>query len=81
MKASIEVSCVRTIRALAAAVLTATASFAVAQPAGTPDIQRGRYLVTIGGCNDCHTPGYAEAAGKVDEKLWLTGDPMGFRGP
>ncbi len=20
--------------------------------------ERGKYLVTIGGCNDCHTPGY-----------------------
>jgi hypothetical protein len=22
-------------------------------------IERGRYLVKIGGCNDCHTVGYA----------------------
>ena len=40
------------------------------------DVQRGRYLVQIGGCNDCHTPGYANANGKVDEKLWLTGDKL-----
>ena len=45
------------------------------------DVQRGRYLVQIGGCNDCHTPGYANANGKVDEKLWLTGDKLGWRGP
>ena len=45
------------------------------------DVQRGRYLVQIGGCNDCHTPGYAVTAGKVDEKLWLTGDKLGWRGP
>lgn len=42
---------------------------------------RGRYLVQIGGCNDCHTPGYAMAGGKVDEKQWLTGDALGWRGP
>src|SRR5258705_1245437 len=24
-------------------------------PAQTP-VQRGKYLVTLGGCNDCHTP-------------------------
>jgi mono/diheme cytochrome c family protein len=44
-------------------------------------VDQGRYLVQIAGCNDCHTPGYAPAAGKVDEKLWLTGDPLGWRGP
>jgi mono/diheme cytochrome c family protein len=41
----------------------------------------GRYLVTIGGCNDCHTPGYAMTGGKVDEKQWLVGDTLGWRGP
>jgi mono/diheme cytochrome c family protein len=46
-----------------------------------PDVQRGRYLVQIGGCNDCHTPGYPAANGKVDERLWLTGDKLGWRGP
>jgi len=42
---------------------------------------RGKYLVQIAGCNDCHTPGYTSSAGKVEEKLWLTGDPLGWRGP
>jgi mono/diheme cytochrome c family protein len=42
---------------------------------------RGRYLVQIGGCNDCHTPGYAMSGGKVPEKEWLTGDNLGWRGP
>ena len=45
------------------------------------EIQRGRYLTMIAGCNDCHTEGYAEAAGKVDEKFWLTGSKLGWRGP
>ena len=44
-------------------------------------VQRGRYLVTITGCNDCHTPGYAQTNGKVPEKQWLTGDMLGWRGP
>ena len=44
-------------------------------------IERGRYLVTIGGCNDCHTAGYAERGGQVPESEWLTGVPVGFRGP
>jgi len=44
-------------------------------------IERGRYLVTIGGCNDCHTAGYAEHAGKLPESEWLTGVAVGFNGP
>ena len=40
-----------------------------------------RYVIKIAGCNDCHTTGYAEAAGKIPEKEWLKGDAMGWRGP
>jgi mono/diheme cytochrome c family protein len=43
--------------------------------------ERGRYLVKITGCNDCHTPGYAEVGGKIPERAWLTGDSIGWRGP
>jgi len=45
------------------------------------DVERGRYLVRITGCNDCHTPGYAMSGGKTPEAEWLTGDPLGWRGP
>jgi mono/diheme cytochrome c family protein len=44
-------------------------------------IAAGRYLVIIGGCNDCHTPGYMENGASVPESAWLTGTPIGFRGP
>jgi mono/diheme cytochrome c family protein len=44
-------------------------------------IERGRYLVRTSGCNDCHTPGYAEAAGNLPESQWLTGLRVGFHGP
>ena len=44
-------------------------------------IERGRYIVEIGGCNDCHTAGYAEAGGKTAEAGWLKGDILGYRGP
>lgn len=44
-------------------------------------IDAGRYLVLIGGCNDCHTPNWPESGGAVPETDWLTGSPVGFRGP
>lgn len=46
-----------------------------------PMHDRGRYLLKISGCNDCHTPGYAQSGGAVPEKEWLTGDSLGWRGP
>ncbi|WP_244812751.1 c-type cytochrome [Vibrio sp. B1FLJ16] len=42
---------------------------------------KGKYLVQIGGCNDCHTAGYAPSGGTTPESQWLMGDQMGFRGP
>ena len=44
-------------------------------------IEHGSYLVTVGGCNDCHTAGYAESAGEVPESDWLQGDSLGWQGP
>lgn len=44
-------------------------------------VDAGRYLITIGGCNDCHTAGYLEVDGNLPESEWLTGVPIGFRGP
>ena len=68
---------------LAAGLLAAGAAQAQSGKAGREPtaVERGRYLVQIAGCNDCHTPGYLAAGGKVDEKLWLTGDNFGWRGP
>ena len=70
----------RTAGALLALVLAAGPL--AAQTAGPADaLALGRHLVQVAGCNDCHTAGYAMAAGRVDEKEWLTGDPLGWRGP
>ncbi len=44
-------------------------------------LERGRYLTRIAGCNDCHTRGFAERNGDVPESQWLTGDALGWRGP
>ena len=48
---------------------------------GGSDIERGRYLVTIGGCNDCHTDGYMAVDGNMPESEWLLGSAVGWRGP
>jgi mono/diheme cytochrome c family protein len=44
-------------------------------------IDRGRYLVQVAGCNDCHTAGYLMSNGKIPESQWLKGDRFGWRGP
>ena len=44
-------------------------------------LERGKYLVRIAGCNDCHTPGYLLSEGQVPEESWLIGDSFGWRGP
>lgn len=45
------------------------------------DVEAGRYLIAVGGCNDCHTAGYMEQGPAVPEARRLTGMPVGFRGP
>jgi mono/diheme cytochrome c family protein len=65
-------------------LLLAAAALALPVCAQKPDdaqIKRGRYLVEIAGCNDCHTPGYAPSGGKVPEAQWLLGDALGWNGP
>jgi len=54
---------------------------ALAGQANKTSVERGRYLVTVGGCNDCHTAGYAQTGGNTPESEWLTGSPVGFSGP
>jgi mono/diheme cytochrome c family protein len=63
--------------AISAIVATLIASHgAVAQ---SSQIDRGKYLVTLGGCNDCHTPGYF--LGKPDRTRFLGGSEVGFEIP
>ena len=57
--------------ALAAVVATAAAA--------DPQTERGKYLVSLGGCNDCHTPGYF--LGKPDFSRALGGSEVGFELP
>jgi hypothetical protein len=45
------------------------------------DIERGRHVIEIMGCNDCHTPDYMMKRANVPEEDWLVGGTLGFRGP
>ena len=45
------------------------------------DIEAGRYLVQITGCNDCHSPRGAPGSPPLDEADTLRGNGVGFYGP
>jgi len=69
------------IRLSAVAVIAVFSASAIAQVVSrTAMVERGRHLVLIGHCNNCHTAGYAASAGKVSEERWLMGNPVGWRG-
>jgi len=42
-------------------------------------VARGRYLTTVAGCNDCHTPG--TFYGQPDSTRLLSGTELGWEGP
>ncbi len=57
----------------AAALVHSTAALAESP------VERGKYLVSLGGCNDCHTPGVF--LGKPDFSRALGGSEVGFEIP
>lgn len=59
-------------------VVVSLAGFPLAARAETP-AERGLYLVTIAGCNDCHTPG--ALLGNPDKTRLLGGSDVGFGDP
>jgi len=64
--------------AIATAIIT-TAIFLLPARAADSQIERGKYLVDIAGCNDCHTPGYF--FGKPDAARYLGGSDVAFEIP
>jgi mono/diheme cytochrome c family protein len=58
------------------ATAIAAMAFSVSALAADPQVERGKYLVQIGGCNDCHTPGYF--LGHPDMTRFLGGSDVGF---
>ncbi|HVA35892.1 MAG TPA: c-type cytochrome [Stellaceae bacterium] len=69
---------VRLLRCLLAATLLAGA-LAPAAHAADRQVERGKYLVMLGSCNDCHTPG--SLMGQSDIKRYLGGSDVGFAIP
>jgi mono/diheme cytochrome c family protein len=66
--------------AVASAVLLPAG--ATAQAASTAaQLERGRYMIVTGQCNNCHTAGYSASQGTLPEAQWLLGDPKGRREP
>ncbi len=74
----------RFIAALVAlfAMTAVFAGLSYSKPAAKPAsdmVKRGEYLVTIAGCNDCHTPG--NLYGQPDFSRRLSGSELGWTGP
>jgi mono/diheme cytochrome c family protein len=65
--------------ALVTAVVGAASAVPRAALAQDAQTARGQYLVTLGGCTDCHTPGYF--FGKPDAARFLGGSEVGFEIP
>jgi len=66
---------------------TPSTSASVVSTAGGPYVlassteQAGEYITTLGGCNDCHTPQWAETNGNVPAADRFVGSSVGYRGP
>jgi uncharacterized protein YjiS (DUF1127 family)/mono/diheme cytochrome c family protein len=69
------------LRAAVAAMVSISVCVALSSMAFAQDarVGRGKYLVTLGGCTDCHTPGYF--FGKPDMARYLGGSEVGFEIP
>jgi mono/diheme cytochrome c family protein len=82
-------ACASLVMLLAACDGSVTKTVTATAEAGTTpmvlaasDIEAGRYLVLVGGCNDCHTSQYAATNGaQPPEADWLKGSTEGHTGP
>jgi len=63
------------------AAAAAVARGAPPSPAQQSQIEHGRRLVNIGGCNDCHTPGWTTHGGTAPRNRLLVGGGLAFQGP
>lgn len=65
--------------ALAATAAVAAAATLLPKAHAESPVDRGKYLVVLAGCNDCHTPGFF--FGKPDMTKYLGGSDVGFEIP
>ena len=79
-------SILRSLVAVGCSAVLCLAAMSAAKPpapahgaASKEVLARGRYLVTITGCNDCHTPG--ALYGSPDFSRQLSGSELGWHGP
>jgi mono/diheme cytochrome c family protein len=69
------------IRGITRALSDSGRKIETAITSGEVGVERGRHLIRISGCNDCHTPGFMEKGESIPETEWLTGTALGWRGP
>ncbi len=69
----------RWLAALVAVAGIAVFAWGSSRVTAQDQIARGKYLVTLGLCTDCHTPGYF--FGKPDGERYLGGSEVGFEIP
>ena len=67
------------VKAIAASLIALCLPWASLHAADPAAIARGKYLVTIASCHDCHTPGFF--LGKPDMTRYLGGSDVGFELP
>jgi hypothetical protein len=81
MRSFVKLTAITSILVTPALVFAQTGHDTKASSSENAEIEHGRYVTVIGGCNDCRTPGYAPAGGKAPLERWLTGDTLGYCGP
>lgn len=74
MQAGVRYGIVGTVCAAVGGLVSVTSA-----SAQQSQVERGKYLVTLGSCTDCHTPGYF--FGKPDLARYLGGSEVGFEIP
>jgi mono/diheme cytochrome c family protein len=67
------------LRILSMALMTAAILGMPGRAAADSQVDRGKYLVIVGGCSDCHTPG--NFLGHPDMSRFLGGSDVGFGVP
>lgn len=83
LRSSLVVSCVAIAGVLGGCATKSeqknAAADSTAQAKAMTPVERGKYLVTFGGCNDCHTPFKMSPNGpEPDETKLLSGSPEGM---